>query len=58
MDMMHTFVLDDFNVRTDILKSGSEETIEFGADKAGTFEYFCSVGDHRQKGMVGNLIVE
>jgi nitrite reductase (NO-forming) len=58
MDMMHDFVLDDFNARTDILKSGSEETVEFVADKAGTFEYFCSVADHRQKGMIGSLIVE
>lgn len=54
----HDFVLPDFNVQTEILTSGKEETIEFTADKTGTFEYFCSVGNHRAMGMKGNLIVE
>lgn len=53
----HDFVLDEFNIRTDIVNAGEEETIEFLADKLGTFEYYCSVGTHRQMGMKGNLIV-
>ena len=32
--------------------------VEFTVDKTGTFEYYCSVGQHRANGMVGNLIVE
>jgi len=54
----HDWVLDEFDAKTKQLKEGESETIEFVADKAGTFEYYCSVGKHRQNGMVGNLIVE
>ena len=56
--MMHDFVIDEFNVKTKQLKADEEETVEFTADKAGTFEYYCSVGKHRQMGMVGKLVVE
>ncbi len=55
---MHDFVLDAFNVRTNIIKGGESQTVEFVANKKGTFEYYCSVGTHRQMGMVGNLVVE
>lgn len=58
VDMMHDFVIDDLNVRTEIIKSGDTGTVEFTADKAGTFEFYCSVGQHRQQGMTGELIVE
>ena len=54
----HDWVLDEFNVRTKQIAAGAEETVEFVADKAGSFEYYCSVGSHRQMGMVGTLIVE
>lgn len=56
--MMHDFVIDELNAKTKILQPGQTETIEFVASEAGTFEYYCSVGQHRQNGMVGNLIVE
>lgn len=56
-DMMHDWVVDEFGARTKVLTAGKEETIEFVADKSGTFEYYCSVSDHRAKGMVGKLIV-
>lgn len=55
---MHDFVIDEFNVRTQVIGSEKEDTVEFVPDKTGTFEYYCSVGNHRQMGMVGNLIVE
>lgn len=54
----HDLVLDEFNVATQKLQVNQEETIEFVANKKGTFEYYCSVGTHRQMGMKGNLIVE
>ncbi|OGC51192.1 hypothetical protein A2W32_05625 [candidate division WWE3 bacterium RBG_16_37_10] len=54
----HDWNLDEFNVSTKTLNSGEKETVEFVASKAGTFEYYCSVGQHRQMGMKGNLIVE
>ncbi len=54
----HDWVIDEFNARTQQLPAGKSETIEFVADKNGTFEYYCSVGSHRANGMVGKLIVE
>lgn len=57
-NMPHDFVLDEFDARTEILNTGETETIEFVADEAGTFEYYCSVGNHRAMGMVGTLIVQ
>lgn len=54
----HDLVLDDFNVATSQLAANQEEAISFTANKTGTFEYYCSVGNHRQMGMVGKLIVE
>lgn len=33
-------------------------SVTFVADETGTFEYYCSVGNHRGQGMIGKLIVE
>lgn len=55
---MHDFVVDEFKAKTKIIKANETDTIQFVADKAGTFEYYCSVGNHRAMGMKGNLIVE
>lgn len=54
----HDFKIDEFNVATKQIKAGESETVSFVADKIGTFEYYCSVGKHRQMGMVGKLVVE
>jgi len=54
----HDWVLKEFDATTKQIGEGQSETITFVASKAGTFEYFCSVGKHRQLGMKGNLIVE
>ncbi|HLG26120.1 MAG TPA: plastocyanin/azurin family copper-binding protein, partial [Candidatus Gracilibacteria bacterium] len=55
---MHNFVLDEFNVTMDPIKESGSQTVEFVADKVGSFEYYCSVGSHRQMGMKGTVIVE
>lgn len=54
----HDWTVDEFNAKTKQLQAGQTDTVEFTADKAGTFEYYCSVSNHRQMGMKGNLIVE
>ncbi len=54
----HDLKIDEFNVATDKLTSGGSDTVEFVVNKTGTFEFYCSVGTHRQMGMRGNLIVE
>lgn len=54
----HDLIVDAFNARTSRVNTGESSSVEFTADKTGTFEYYCSVGTHRQLGMVGKLMVE
>jgi plastocyanin len=54
----HDFRVDGYNVGTKVIQGGASETFEFVADKAGSFEYYCSVGSHRQMGMKGTLTVQ
>lgn len=58
-DGFHDFVIDEFTgARTNRVQTGKSETITFTPDKVGKFEFYCSVGSHRQMGMKGTLIVE
>lgn len=54
----HDWRIDEFNAATKVIKGGETDTVQFVVDKKGTFEFYCSVGTHRQMGMKGNLIVE
>ena len=54
----HDWVIDEFNAAIRQLQAGESDSVEFVADQAGSFEFYCSVGSHRQMGMVGRLIVE
>lgn len=55
---MHNFKVDEFNISIPVTKTGEEQSAEFTADKAGTFEFYCSVEQHRAMGMKGTLVVE
>jgi plastocyanin len=57
-DGFHDWVVDEFNASTERVSTGGTTSVEFTANKTGTFEYYCSVGNHRNQGMAGNLIVE
>lgn len=54
----HDFVIDEFDVKTAQLQADMEEMVEFTPMEAGEYEFYCSVGKHREMGMVGTLIVE
>lgn len=57
-DRDHGIAIDDLHINRR-LSAGKPETIEFTADKAGTFPFRCSVvcgGDHGN--MVGSVVVE
>ncbi|MBI4090688.1 MAG: cupredoxin domain-containing protein [Candidatus Komeilibacteria bacterium] len=54
----HDWVVDEFNAAAKSSGSGATTGVQFTADKTGTFEYYCSVGNHRAMGMKGKLIVE
>ncbi len=42
-DAVHNFNIDEFGVHTKDLGNFGGETVTFVADKAGTFEYYCSI---------------
>lgn len=54
----HDLKIEGYGVGTKVIQGGATETFEFIADKTGSFEYYCSVGSHRQMGMKGTLIVQ
>ena len=53
---MHDFKIDEFNVYSDT-KINEESVVEFTADKAGEFIYYCTKPGHRQNGHFGKLKV-
>ena len=58
---MHDLVIDELDVKSKQLKAGESEELTIViplSAKGKTFEYYCSVGNHRQQGMVGKLIIE
>ncbi len=55
----HDWVVDEFAIATEQIGEDSPcSTVEFVADQVGEFEYYCSVGNHREQGMYGTLVVE
>ncbi len=54
---MHDFVAKDLGISEDLSTSGPT-TIEFTPDKAGTFEFICSIGNHAAQGMKGTIVVK
>lgn len=54
----HTFNIGEYHIATSQLQTGNVEAVQFVADKSGSFEYYCSIGQHRAMGMKGTLIVE
>ena len=54
----HNFNVDEFNVHAET-PTGEVTTVEFVADKAGEFIYYCSMPGHRANGHWGTIkIVE
>lgn len=55
----HDWVVDEFDAATtQVRPEDGMVSVTFVADQVGEFEYYCSVGEHRARGMVGTLIVE
>ena len=57
-DGFHDWALDAFDAKTARVATGDTSSVTFVADAKGSYEYYCSVGNHRANGMVGTLIVE
>lgn len=56
MDGTHTFNIDEINFHDEV-KQGMQMTF-VSPKKPGSYKFYCSVGDHRKKGMEGTLIVK
>jgi nitrous-oxide reductase len=57
-DVTHGFLLPDFNIKAGPISPGEFTTVEFVADKAGTFTFYCNILCSRRHGsMNGRLIV-
>jgi uncharacterized cupredoxin-like copper-binding protein len=52
----HDFVIEEYKIN-EVTPLNQEVVIEFTADKAGEFTYYCSVPGHREKGQWGTLTV-
>ncbi len=50
----HNFNIDEFNIHSKDLSSSQSQTITFVANKAGTFEYYCTI--HPE--MKGHITIE
>ena len=57
-DVPHSFTLPDYRIQKRV-EPGRDVIFEFRAEKAGRFEFFCSLTNDscRERGMVGALIV-
>ena len=54
----HNLIIDGLGIKTQSLRAGQSDTVQFIADKTGSFTYYCGIPGHREKGMTGSLIVE
>jgi nitrite reductase (NO-forming) len=54
----HDVAFPDFHASTDkVNRRGASSVTVFRADKAGEFDYYCTLPGHRQAGMAGKIIV-
>ncbi len=54
----HNLTIQELGVSTRTIGAGQSDTIEFVAEETATLSFHCSVGNHRDLGMEGELIVE
>jgi plastocyanin len=57
-DILHNLSIEGYNIATDSVSKGQSSTIQFTANMAGTFAFYCSIPGHSDAGMVGKLIVD
>ncbi|MGE0392506.1 MAG: cupredoxin domain-containing protein [Vicinamibacterales bacterium] len=56
-DQVHSFAIDEFRIARRV-QPGTSAVIEFRADRAGSFTYYCNIGaDPGCKAMRGTLVV-
>ena len=53
----HNFVIDALSVNSGVISGGESTTFTFTPSQSGTFEFYCSIGSHKNMGMLGSLVV-
>ena len=54
----HNLTIDKLNLATKTVGREQSDTLEFTPDQEGVFEIYCSIGNHKASGMVGEVSVE
>lgn len=54
----HDFIIDELRVNTGIIPAGGSKEVVIPTEVAGEFAFYCSVSNHRSRGMQGKLIIE
>ena len=57
----HDLVIDELGAASEQIGTGQETSVTFTVPESAagqTYEYYCSVGNHRELGMVGLLVIE
>lgn len=54
----HNFVITELGISTKTISGGQEDSVTFTVEKTGTYGFFCSVGNHRQLGMEGEVSIK
>ena len=54
----HSFVIDELDIYSGVIPPGESKTVNFTAEEPGEYDFYCSVGNHRDNGMEGILIVK
>lgn len=55
---VHDFVVDELSIKTATVQTDDSDWVEFTPAKAGSYQFYCSVGNHKAMGMVGTLLVQ
>jgi nitrosocyanin len=53
----HNLTIEDLGLATKTIGSGESDTLVFTADKVGSFTFSCTVDSHKDKGLIGTLVV-
>lgn len=54
----HNFVIEGVNETLGTIQPGESGTFSFTAPAPGEYTFYCSIGDHRSRGMEGKFVVE
>lgn len=54
----HNLVIDELGISTKTVVSGQSDSIEFVAESGVSLNFYCSIGNHKNLGMQGEIKVE